>query len=1082
MKNILAKYKQLNISAKLIISYSLVIIMFLAVVVYSLVVIVRVDTLYRYRIHELAARNELLLEYHQEFTEFRRLLKASYYHPGWSETVNNATRRLFEDALTASFLRMENLAAKYKESASRESLYFYESDLQYKINIMTNLAAYVEEVYKIFLENFFIGGNKTEYKGDILDYNHFVDDQLRYLRTSLAEAGETIQQDIEDSLSLMRGIAFTLVAIAVLTSLVLMYRMLKLFSNRIKHLEEVVVHVKKGDFEKCLNDPNEDEISRVVQDMVHIFMELIQEINQVSVENDKGNAHALMDLDKFEGGYKEAATAINNLINNITATNERINFIFESIPLVLTLWDKDDNIIDFNHEVVRRYGLLNKEEYRERYFDFMPEQQPDGSKSKERVLEALAAVREFGRLNLDLMHQNTEKEPIPSEVMFFKAEHKGQTVILTCAVDLRSVFASQERERESAERMRLMFDATPLVIEYWDNANNRIDCNEAARTFYNLTEVKTTNLDQMQFLPERQPMGMDTKELIKQYLSHAFNEGHAKFEYVMEKDNKTIYLEVIGRRMKLKDNFVVVTYTNDITPVKEMLKERERIAIAESNSQAKSRFLATMSHEIRTPISAVLGISEIQLQRQLPPDIEEAFSNIFNSSSVLIGILNDILDLSKIEAGKMPLMSEKYDVPTLIQDVIQMHVVSLDTKKFKFQAEIDENLPRILIGDVLRIKQVLNNIMSNAFKYTENGLVRFVVTCDPNVQDGYTNIVAKIIDTGKGMTEEQIESLHQDEYMRFHEQEIPMAQGTGLGMPIVRNLVELMSATIKVESKVHVGTTVTIEIPQRLAAATPIGKEVAQSLAQFDAAPKRLNFTPEPMPYGKVLVVDDVKTNLYVATGLLELYELQVETCLNATDAINKIKEGEAFDIVFMDHMMPELNGIEATRILRDMGYSFPIIALTANALVGMPEEFIENGFDDFMAKPIRTAQLHNILVKYIKNRRTADFEPEAISHEDVSDYYSDPAILAMVREEFNETQKNAVGEIITALNNNETETARRIAHTVKTLAQMMMEDSLSEAAQAIEHIIAQGDTPSAPMLVEMESAMTEVLSKLTTN
>ena len=395
-----------------------------------------------------------------------------------------------------------------------------------------------------------------------------------------------------------------------------------------------------------------------------------------------------------------------------------------------------------------------------------------------------------------------------------------------------------------------------------------------------------------------------------------------------------------------------------------MIEEEQKLESAIENSLAKSKFLARMSHEIRTPITAVIGISEIQLQNpNLSMDVEEAFAKIYDSAGILLGIINDILDISKIEAGKMELFAEKYSVSGIIADTIQMFLMYIGSKRVKLSVNADENMPACLRGDELRLKQIINNILSNAINYTHVGSVALNVCCEPE-PGGKTILVIKVTDTGKGMTKEQVAALR-DEYTRFHEKTDHFTQGTGLGMSIVYNLVDLMGGAVDVESELEAGTTVTVRLPQEIASQDVLGRKMADSLQCFDPSvltgKQKIDFTPEPMPYGSVLVVDDVETNLYVAKGLLNFYGIKVETSSNGRQAVDRIKQGEVFDIIFMDHMMPEMDGIEATRIIRRLGYTLPIVAFTANALIGQAEEFMKNGFDNFISKPIQAVHLNAI-------------------------------------------------------------------------------------------------------------------------
>jgi len=396
-------------------------------------------------------------------------------------------------------------------------------------------------------------------------------------------------------------------------------------------------------------------------------------------------------------------------------------------------------------------------------------------------------------------------------------------------------------------------------------------------------------------------------------------------------------------------------------------------------TQQKSNFLATMSHEIRTPLNAILGMTEIQMQSSIhPPSTSEAFIKINNSGNLLLNIINDILDLSKIEAGKLELVPVKYEVASLINDIIQLNYIRYESKPIEFKLEIDENIPSVLVGDELRIKQILNNLLSNAFKYTDSGQVTLAVNAECVGRGGGAVIVTLIFqvrDTGQGMTPDQVSKLF-DEYTRFNLEANRTTEGAGLGMTITRNLVDLMYGKINVKSVVEEGTSVTVRLPQKtdgIGIRGIIGNEVAENLRQFRLGNaiqlKKTQISHEYMPYGHILIVDDVETNLYVAKGLIAPYGLKIDLATSGFEALEKIKEGIIYDVVFMDHMMPKMDGIETTKQMRKMGYNHPVVALTANALAGQAEMFLKNGFDDFISKPIDIRQLNASLNRLIRDK-----------------------------------------------------------------------------------------------------------------
>ena len=532
-------------------------------------------------------------------------------------------------------------------------------------------------------------------------------------------------------------------------------------------------------------------------------------------------------------------------------------------------------------------------------------------------------------------------------------------------------------QKEADERTRIMLDTTPLCCNLFDKDFNFLDCNKEAEKLFGITD-KRDFLDRFfDFSPVCQPDGQNSKEKAFGFFKKTFEEGSASVEWIHLINGELVPCDVNLVRVKYKDSFIIAAYTRDLRELKAAAEKIRKAEASKEQSEeankAKSFFLARMSHEIRTPMNAILGITEIQLQNEaLPLETQEALVKINNSGYLLLGIINDILDLSKIEAGKMELFPVNYDVASLLHDTAQLNKVRYDNKPIDFKINVNENIPSTLFGDELRIKQILNNILSNAFKYTEKGVVMLLADIEEGNKKNSRNItlVFRISDTGQGMTDNELKKLF-DKYSRFNIDRTK--EGTGLGMNITRLLVQMMGGEISVESEHGKGSIFTVRLPQRKVDDGILGKELTKDMEEFNfdilsKMKKSSQIVREYMPYGNVLVVDDVETNLYVAKGLLSPYGLSIETTLNGFDAIEKIKSGSSYDIIFMDHFMPKMDGIEATKIIRELGYTKPVIALTANALTGQAENFLSNGFDDFISKPIDIRQLNATLNKFIRD------------------------------------------------------------------------------------------------------------------
>ena len=375
---------------------------------------------------------------------------------------------------------------------------------------------------------------------------------------------------------------------------------------------------------------------------------------------------------------------------------------------------------------------------------------------------------------------------------------------------------------------------------------------------------------------------------------------------------------------------------------------------ADKANTTKTEFLSNMSHEIRTPLNAIVGFSQALKDENISDEARDEVDDIIMSSNNLLEIVNGILDISKIESNKLEIVNAEYDSQRMFKEIVSLAKARLASRPIDLKINIDQTLPPVLYGDYLRVKQIIVNLVTNATKYTREGFISLTLKCTREANK--VNLHVEVADSGIGIKKEDIDKLF-TKFQRFDLVKNSSTEGTGLGLAITKSLVELMNGTIRAESEYGKGTTFIVDIVQGV-----VEKEVSQIESAIEE-----NVKPFKTYNKRVLVVDDNNVNLKVAKRLLQDYNIEPETVTSGQECLNKIKSGIEYDLIFMDDMMPKMTGTECFGILKNIpDFKIPVVALTANAITGMKERYLQIGFDDYLAKPIVKNQLYRIIKKFL--------------------------------------------------------------------------------------------------------------------
>ena len=712
--------------------------------------------------------------------------------------------------------------------------------------------------------------------------------------------------------------------------------------------------------------------------------------------------------------------------------HDRVKVFLDAMPFPCRLWDRDHKVIDCNDEAVRFYGLSSKEEMIARYAELYPEYQSDGQLTTDKLDWTLNKAFDEGMYTYEATHLMPDGTIIPVESILVRVKY-GDDYVLACYTrDLSEHKKMMAEIERSASLLNTVNSTANILLQsesedfehdlhncmgmigkavgvdrvcMWKNhtidgklfcdllydwpggEGSLIDKDVSVNVSYSdntpgweeiLSHGNCINTSVSRLSPEEQAQ-LQAHGVKSLFVAPVFVRGNF-WGYVGFDDFHTENIRTEYEASTLRSGSLLIANAllrNDmLRNLKTAAAELETALNAANNAnQAKSDFLAHMSHEMRTPLNAIIGLSDLVLGTEdLNDECTSNLEKINNAGITLLGTVNDILDIAKIEAGKFELVPVEYDTPSLINDTVSQNILRIGEKPVQFILHIDSDFPATLYGDEIRVRQMLSNLLSNAFKYTQQGTVELSVSSAREGDD--VRITAAISDTGIGIKPEDIVKLF-GAYAQVDSAVNRDIEGTGLGLQITRRMAEVMKGAVSVKSEYGKGSTFTVTFLQKSVSDAVIGPETSGALMRFlySDYKRRSNmlFTRVSMPYARVLVVDDVPTNLDVARGLMKPYNMQVDCVASGQEAIDAIRAGAPrYDAVFMDHMMPEMNGVEATLAIREIGTEYaanvPIIALTANAILGYEDMFLSEGFQAFISKPIEIMRLDEVLRTWVRN------------------------------------------------------------------------------------------------------------------